>query len=89
MFTISGYIMNKPNDVPLEGVKLRDADENLLAITDEKGKYSFKKEAEWYNKVIPFKKGYIFTPEAREYPGLEHDMLEEHYLSSSGGGSIF
>mgnify|MGYP000896418258 CR=1 FL=1 len=47
--------------------------------SDEKGSYSAQVEYGWSGTVVPYKEGYSFSPEQREYPNLTANRADENY----------
>ena len=84
IFTISGYVKTAPNDMPLEGVLLKDINNSnsLLAITDTEGFYSFTESYGWSGVVKPAKAPYSFNPVTRSYDEIDHDYADEGYIAT-------
>ena len=77
-YTISGTVTL--NGGGLEGVNLKDSQQNLLAITDSKGYYEFTREHGWTETVTPYEVGYIFNPGSRSY-NLTANQIDQDYTA--------
>ena len=83
MFTISGTVYNRlsPDIIkPMAGVSIIDMEtQEVLAVTDIHGEYSFDKASGWGAKVEPVKDPYTFIPDMRGYEDLNEDKPGEDY----------
>ena len=82
---ISGTIVSSPQDMPLEGVALRDNDGAVVATTNAEGMYHFEKPIGWSGIITPSKPRYAFTPQQRKYENVQTNLSQEHYIARSGG----
>ena len=77
-YTIHGRITDE-NGNGIQAVQLKDPGGGIVAVTNDKGYYSFTKNRGWSGTITPFLENYTFTPPNISYNNLNDNQLNQDY----------
>ncbi len=82
-FTISGYVRNDCNNIPIKGVTASANNGGNSVITDANGYYEVWVDYNWSGKVTVSKAYYTFIPSDVNYIDVLSDQLNQNYQAAN------